>query len=1060
MNRVLTAIVVALGFALGGLAMPAQAIDCPANNYSLGSQTDVDNFPAGCDTVTGRLRIEHDGSDPGVDPVVNLAPLAGLLTITGDLSVRNTPELRNLSGLEGVTAIGGNLQITANAQLRNTVALNGASVGAYVRVETNPQLRSLNLASVGPNLNGYLRIRDNRRLNSIADLSGIETVTGYVFIFNNDRLLMLAGLNDLNSITEYLTLQNNNRLNDITALSNLSTLGGNLRVRNNDDLLSLNGLNGLNAINGFLEVRDNNELTDLSALGDIATVSDRLTIRNNDALLTLAGLESITAVNSNIEIRDNLLLNDISALNGLPTAGRNLEIRNNDGLASLAGLDNLTRVNRDLTIRDNDALLDVSSLAKLARIERRLFIQSNAALTNLNGMGSLVRVGNSAIVRRNDNLADCRALIPLLDATDDADSGPSAAPVPDVNNGVTVNNNAVGCESSSAILASAAAPEFTQEFTPALTSITGTTIGSQLRFDISNNNPSRITGVALSNTLPAGIALASPAGASTSCAGSLSTSGSDTLTLGAFALAANSNCTVTVDVVGTADGSFANDTDLNYITSDASASSVISSATLTVDDEAPVITIPGANPLELFQGDSFSDPAVSANDTIDGSVSVTRSGTIDTSVLGSYTRSYTATDAVGNSTTESLTVNVIAVPVPGISLSPSSLDFGGVRVGSSSDSQSVSVQNTGTAALNVSAISGLSAPFSITGGSCSGGAFALPAGDSCTLDIDFSPTAAGGAVATLTVSSDAPTGDASVGVSGTGTEPVLTLSTNAVDFGEITIGASSPAGLVTLSNSGSADLSVSAIADPAAPFSRSGGSCAAAGMTLAPGESCSLEYVFTPTAAGAVDASITLTSDSASGATSIALTGEGRDLFRSFAGTLPSGGAGNISFTTTDPSCEFASDPQFIPARNYSPAPPANLVFVDGIVIFEVEKCAIGATIDVTVDYGAPLDPSTQNWKTLSDTWQPFPALVSGNSMVFSLTDGASNDEDGTANGRIVDPSGAVLPAAPTAAPPSTSSAPAANTPVPVPVNAPLILLMLAAGLAMLARNQPALRKR
>ena len=111
--------------------------------------------------------------------------------------------------------------------------------------------------------------------------------------------------------------------------------------------------------------------------------------------------------------------------------------------------------------------------------------------------------------------------------------------------------------------------------------------------------------------------------------------------VGAFALAANSNCTVTVDVVGTADGSFANDTDLNYITSDASASSVISSATLTVDDEAPVITIPGANPLELFQGDSFSDPAVSANDTIDGSVSVTRSGTIDTSMLGSYTRSYT-----------------------------------------------------------------------------------------------------------------------------------------------------------------------------------------------------------------------------------------------------------------------------------------------------------------------------------------------------------------------------------------------------------------------------------
>ena len=79
------------------------------------------------------------------------------------------------------------------------------------------------------------------------------------------------------------------------------------------------------------------------------------------------------------------------------------------------------------------------------------------------------------------------------------------------------------------------------------------------------------------------------------------------------------------------------------------------------DDEAPVITFQGANPLHIAKDSTFSydDLEKAVSDNVDPNPTVTRSGDdVDTSTPGDYTITYTATDAAGNSASASRVVTV------------------------------------------------------------------------------------------------------------------------------------------------------------------------------------------------------------------------------------------------------------------------------------------------------------------------------------------------------------------------------------------------------------------
>jgi hypothetical protein len=66
------------------------------------------------------------------------------------------------------------------------------------------------------------------------------------------------------------------------------------------------------------------------------------------------------------------------------------------------------------------------------------------------------------------------------------------------------------------------------------------------------------------------------------------------------------------------------------------------------DTTAPVISLTGSSDVSVEWGSSYTDAGATATDNVDTNVSVLTSGSVNTSILGSYILSYSASDAAGN----------------------------------------------------------------------------------------------------------------------------------------------------------------------------------------------------------------------------------------------------------------------------------------------------------------------------------------------------------------------------------------------------------------------------
>jgi hypothetical protein len=77
------------------------------------------------------------------------------------------------------------------------------------------------------------------------------------------------------------------------------------------------------------------------------------------------------------------------------------------------------------------------------------------------------------------------------------------------------------------------------------------------------------------------------------------------------------------------------------------------------DDTAPpTVTVTGANPMYISLNGTYAELGATATDEEDGTVTATPSGTVDVDAAGTYTITYTATDAAGNTGTAKRTVIV------------------------------------------------------------------------------------------------------------------------------------------------------------------------------------------------------------------------------------------------------------------------------------------------------------------------------------------------------------------------------------------------------------------
>jgi hypothetical protein len=138
---------------------------------------------------------------------------------------------------------------------------------------------------------------------------------------------------------------------------------------------------------------------------------------------------------------------------------------------------------------------------------------------------------------------------------------------------------------------------------------------------------------------------------------------------------------------------------------------------------------------------------------------------------GSRSASLTITDNTSSGLQSvALSGSGTTASVPVVSLSPRSLNFGNQQVNTTSAVQTVTLTNTSNANLTIHSIglSGTNSGDFHQSNTCPSSSSTLAAGDSCTINVTFIPTAEGSRSASLTITDNTSSGLQSAALSGTG----------------------------------------------------------------------------------------------------------------------------------------------------------------------------------------------------------------------------------------------------------------------------------------------------
>jgi hypothetical protein len=185
--------------------------------------------------------------------------------------------------------------------------------------------------------------------------------------------------------------------------------------------------------------------------------------------------------------------------------------------------------------------------------------------------------------------------------------------------------------------------------------------------------------------------------------------------------------------------------------------------------------------------------------------------------------------------------------------SPTSLAFGTKLIKTRTKAQSVTVTNSGTAAYTISKISftgTYAADYSQTN-DCPA---SLASDTSCTIQVVFDPKSEDiSETASLTITDTAPGGSQTVTLTGEGT--YIRETPTSLSFGNIAVGQSSTLS-ATLTNTGTAALTVSKISVVNTVFSKEFKVANNCGKSLAAGAQCQVMVTFSPTSAGHAGAQI------------------------------------------------------------------------------------------------------------------------------------------------------------------------------------------------------------
>lgn len=204
-----------------------------------------------------------------------------------------------------------------------------------------------------------------------------------------------------------------------------------------------------------------------------------------------------------------------------------------------------------------------------------------------------------------------------------------------------------------------------------------------------------------------------------------------------------------------------------------------------------------------------------------------------------------------------------------ISVSANTLNFQSVVVGQKA-TQTLTVSNTGSAALQISALSLSSNEYSISGTALP---TSIPASSSASYTVTFAPTAAGSVPATLNIASNAANTLNAISLAGSGEKAFVNLvvTPSVLSFGNVSLKSTSTQN-VTLQNTGDVSLTLQGVTVAGTGF---GYSDLSPGYSLAPNQKVTFQVWFAPKVAGAATGTLSVLSANLTSPGTLDLSGDG-----------------------------------------------------------------------------------------------------------------------------------------------------------------------------------------
>ncbi|MBO0331892.1 T9SS type B sorting domain-containing protein [[Muricauda] lutisoli] len=409
---------------------------CPAENVTLSSQTDIDDFRVTyptCEIINGDLILR--GSD-----ILDISTLSGLTEIDGDLIVENT-SLENLTAFSGLIRVGGNIIVEANDDLLLVDFGNLNSFQGGLSISRNDELRTI-LGFNDVRCVGFLQIGNNWNLLSIPTFPNLLT-TGAFSITENESLISFDGFDNLQR-TDMFQIHGNDSLTAIPGFDSLLStshfyISYNSRLENISGFINLFRTEGLH----FMGNGSGNPVTIPSF--DALLEADYIMLYQHN-MVGIRGFTNITHIKRHLHIF-NVAITEITGFNKLVDVGE-IRIADNDQLVTIDAFQNVKHLEGKLDIFSNNKLIYINGLQKVESIGWDIQISGNPLLTNLDFLGSLMRAGttlpgvNRVVITLNDSLSDCSAISTFLEFGE----------LPDK---VDIFQNPMGCGSRDEIIANA-----------------------------------------------------------------------------------------------------------------------------------------------------------------------------------------------------------------------------------------------------------------------------------------------------------------------------------------------------------------------------------------------------------------------------------------------------------------------------------------------------------------------------------------------------------------------------------------------------------------------------